>query len=202
MNDDNPPSKEDIFDDRESILEVWKDERRSRDKSADLMWENLKLFSLLIPAVITVDTFFLGFMFDNPSHDFIYGLALLSSVLPGLVIALSWCGSRDLKRRWERTLESIAYINKLEGLLGLREEIPKDKRVFENDRHLFERHFQETKDIKTESEFKAKKMYTNNMYTAMNKVYSIFIIIGLFLWSAPLVYLAYLNYPRLAALLQ
>jgi hypothetical protein len=61
MSNDNGTSQKDIFTDKEKMLKVWIDERRSRDFSAGLMWENLKFFATLISAVITVDTFFLKF---------------------------------------------------------------------------------------------------------------------------------------------
>lgn len=54
MNADKTPEK-DIFQDKVKLLDIWKDERRSRDISTGLMWENLKFFSLLISGLITAN---------------------------------------------------------------------------------------------------------------------------------------------------
>jgi hypothetical protein len=191
-----------IFQDKSKLLEIWKDERRSRDNSASLMWENLKLFSVLIPAIISVDTFFLGFIFDNSSQNHTYGLALLSLVLPVLVIALSIFGISDLYRRWKRTLEAIAHLLKLEGLLGLHEYYT--GKLLKGDNHLFERYYRDTKcikiekdiktgkdiktqvDIETEDDFIKKNILKNNMFTAMLLVYFALAGIGVFLLIIPL----------------
>ncbi len=103
------------------MLKVWIEERRSRDVSVDLMWENLKFFSVLISGIITANASFLKLTFDNLT----LGYAVYSLVLPFLIISLSFCGKSDLKRRWKRTLELIAYLNKLEDLLGLNETVTK-----------------------------------------------------------------------------
>lgn len=115
MTAEETPSRGDIFHDRESMMKVWIDERRNIDVNASLMWENLRFFSVLITAIITANTFFLNLTVNNPS----LGNGVFSLVLPSLVILLSIFGYRDMGRRWERTLEPIAHLNKLEELLGL-----------------------------------------------------------------------------------
>lgn len=189
MSGDKTPQK-DIFQDKDKLLEIWKDERRSRDFNATLMWENIKLFSVLIPAIITVDTFFLGFILSNSLPGY---YAVVTLVFPGLVIGLSWFGFSDLKRRWDRTLEAIAHLNKLEGLLGLH--TPRENKfVFKNDSHLFQRWYDSLKDktgedIGTERDFIDKKMYEGNMYNAMRNVYRVFGILGNILVVPPAIYL-------------
>lgn len=191
MNNHNTTSDRDIFNDEEKIFKVWLDERRSRDKSADLMWENLKYFSVLISGIITANAFFLKLTFDNLT----LGYALFSLVLPSLIVSLSFCGESDLKRRWKRTLESIAYLNKLEDLIGLNEPVTGKINVLKEDSHLFQRYhdstFKEVKDpktggiikvdIKTVEEYRDYWMYKDNMYTAMRRVYYVLGIIGGFL---------------------
>jgi hypothetical protein len=70
MTTDKTPFHGDIFGDRESILKVWIDERRSRDVNASLMWENLKYFTVLISGIITIDTFFLKSIFDGSLSEY------------------------------------------------------------------------------------------------------------------------------------
>lgn len=172
------------------MLKIWIDERRSRDISAGLMWENLKFFSLLISGLITANTFFLGFIFTNSSSrdpSINLGYSLITFVLPSLIIYLSLCGFLDLRRRWERTLEAIAHLTKLEDLLGLRASIPLDNDVFSEDTHLFERYFIETEGFVSEDGFiENKRTRRPNMYTEMRRVYWGLIIIGAFLLAIPL----------------
>jgi hypothetical protein len=94
-------------------------------------------------------------------------------------------GESDLKRRWERTLESIAYLTKLEDLLGLRESLPNGRHVLTKDTKLFQRYFDETEGIASERKFKEEKMKGRNMYTAMRKVYAIFLVVGVVLLFVP-----------------
>jgi hypothetical protein len=178
----------DIFKDKESLLKIWLDERRSRDVSAGFMWDNLKLFSVLIPAVITINTLFLIFIYGDPMKEPTLELRLISLAFPVMVISLSVAGNIDLFRRWNTTLEAIVHLNKLEDLLGLNESLPQDKKVFENDTHLFQRYHIKAKGIKTEAEFIKKNRLKFNMFTSMAIVYWIFVFIGVLL----LVYQAYL----------
>jgi hypothetical protein len=174
MSDDKTPEKS-IFQDKSKLLDIWKDERRSRDNSADLMWENLKFFSVLITALITANTFFLNLAVDNLS----LGNSLFSLVLPSLIILLSIFGYRDMARRWRRTLEAIAHLIKLEGLLGLREPIPEELRnaLKENSR-LFERSFNTTQGYDTQDKFIDDNMNKRNMFKDMGWVYLILAIAG------------------------
>jgi hypothetical protein len=190
MRVDKGVSHGDIFKDKESLLKVWLDERRSRDVSAGLMWDNLRLFSVLIPAVITVDTLFLNFIYEPSMKEHTLQLLPISLAFPAVVISLSVAGFMDLFRRWKRTLEAIVHLNKLEDLLGLNEPLPQDKKVFEKDTHLFQRYHDETKDFKTEKDFIKKNRFKFNMFTSMMIVYVIFVIIGglLLFYQASLVY--------------
>ena len=140
---------------------------------------------VLIPAIITIDTFFLQAIFDNESPENTsdnkspentFGLRFLIFVFPILAITLSLIGESNLKRRWERTLESIAHLNKLEDLLGLRGDLPKNRTVFLKDKP--ERYFREIKEegvaIDTEDDFIEQKRLKNNMYRPMRRVYAVF----------------------------
>lgn len=191
MNNHNTTSDSDIFTNRERLLKIWLDERRSRDNSADLMWQNLKYFSVLISGLITANAFFLKLTFDNLT----LGYALFSLMFPSMIMLLSFCGKSDLKRRWKRTLESIAYLNKLEDLLGLNESVSGKINVLKGDSHLFQRYHDSTvkeekdrktgdvikTDIKTVEEYRDYWMYKDNMYRAMKRAYYVLGIIGLFL---------------------
>ena len=176
----------DILNDPKSMLEVWKDERRSRDFNATLLWDNLKLFSVLIPAVITVETFFLKLVYEGSVSKPPPELVWLSLVFPFVIILLSTAGIFDLYRRWIRTLEAIAHLNKLENYLGLDKCLPPEKRLFKNDTRLFQRFYDETKDKKgkvfdRQEDYIKNKRFKFNMFTTMAAVYFIFPAIGIFL---------------------
>jgi hypothetical protein len=194
----------DIFGDRDAILKVWQDERRSRDFNASLMWENLKFFSVLISAIITADTFFLKFASEvtNSTVISLFSIPvnmiyLFSIPIPILVIFLSKYGKQDLRRRWSRTLEAIAHLSKLENLLGLDKEVAGKLTNFKNDTYLFDRFTKDTKHMGCQDDFikkvmkedkKAMKKETKenesvkgNMYIAMRKVYFVFYVMGYFL---------------------
>ena len=89
----------DMLGHEESMLKVWVDERRSRDVNAGLMWENLKLLLYLIPAIITIDTFFLQAIFDNELPENTSGFRFLIFLFPSLVITLSLIGESNLKEK-------------------------------------------------------------------------------------------------------
>lgn len=190
MRDDNTTSEKSIFDDRESLLKIWSEERKSRDFNASLMWENLKFFSLLISGLITANTFFLGFIFDNSSprpSEINVGYSLVTFVLPGLIMYLSWSGHRDLKRRWNRTLEAIVHLTKLEDLLGLREFLPPYSDVFSEDTHLFERYIKDTEGFDSGQKFiDNRRTRGPNMYTHMKRVFVGLFVIGASLVAIPL----------------
>jgi hypothetical protein len=190
MTTDETQSK-DIFGDRESMLKVWIDERRSRDFNASLMWENLKFFSGLISAIITVDTFFLKFTLDGSmGSKYTSELTFFSIVLPILVLVLSLCGRNDLRRRWKRTLEAIAHLSKLENLLGLDKSVKEKVHVLAKDNYLFQRFSKSTKNIDSEKDYIYREMNEDNMYTSMKNVYNVLITIGVSL----LAYQLYLTY--------
>jgi hypothetical protein len=197
MTKDNP-TPTDIFTDKENMLKVWIDERRSRDYSVGLMWENLKLFSVLIPAIITANSFFLGLTLDDRSWS-VYDL--LSIVFPVLIVSLSMYGNKDLRRRWRRTMEAIAHLRKLEKLLGLDSPVPGGLKVFKNDTHLFQRYTNSSEGITAEKDYMDQNMdkskgEEDNMYTAMRRIYWVFIIIGAALLVPPVFTVVLLFYQR------
>jgi hypothetical protein len=174
---DNTTSDRDIFEDRESLLKIWSEERKSRDFNASLMWENFKLYAVLIPAIITIDALFLRLIFDVP-QEHISKLLWFSLVFPSLILGLSVCGNIDLFRRWKRTSEAIAHLNELEKLLGLDRNLPKDKRVFKDDPGLFPRWHASVKNIHTENQFINRNILKFNMFTSMTPVYVFFLFVG------------------------
>jgi hypothetical protein len=171
-------SKGSFFEDRDGLLRVWLDERRSRDFSASLMWENIKFFCSFISALITADTFFISFVeefkLQAPSQQLI-----LIPILPSIVIAMSILGQRELKRRWSRTLEAIAHLLKLESLLGLNDPLSGKISIFTNDEYLFDRYAKGKNEIKSEDDFRKEQDKRRNMDNDLKWIYIITCIIGI-----------------------
>jgi hypothetical protein len=177
-----------IFDDRESLIKIWIDERRSRDFQASLMWENVKYFTTLLSALITADVFILRMLLDLKINSTIFAntnypvIILFSSlILPSFIIVASILGERELKRRWRRILEAIANCAKIEYLLGLNENISHILKVFPNDSYLFQRWTESRKKYSSSSSFVEGELKGYNMYTHMRKIYFITIFVGVFL---------------------
>jgi len=131
---------ESIFGDRENLIKIWLDERRSRDFSAKLMWENIKNMSFLIGALITADIALMNFLVSIQTHEvFLVKWLLLFPFLPVMIIIMSHFAENDLKKRWRRVLEAITHLIKMEDLLGLYKKPPIQFEIFKNDEYLFER---------------------------------------------------------------
>jgi hypothetical protein len=126
------------------------------------MWENLRLFSVLIPAVISVYALFLRLIYEPSMGEYTSVLLGVSWAFPIVVIILSGCDILDLYGRWNRTLEAIAHLSKLEKLLGQDDQLPQDKRVFKDDTHLFQRYQDKTIGINTEEQFIKKNIIKFN----------------------------------------
>jgi hypothetical protein len=89
-----------------------------------------------------------------------------------------------LKRRWERLLESIAHLRKLENILGLDRDISDKLTVLRDDHYLFQRYVETTMtqhQIKSEADFITKHMKGYNMFGHMGKIYLTTLIVGFFL---------------------
>jgi hypothetical protein len=122
-----------IFDDRENLIKIWIEERRSRDFSANLMWENVRNLTILIAALITADVALMDFI--SPTNE---QQLLLLPFLPAIIVLLSRYARKDLENRWRCVLESISHLIKLEDLLGLHTQMPSTT-LFKDDKFIFER---------------------------------------------------------------
>jgi len=179
------------IEDKDLLIKILLDERRSRDFQAALMWENVKFFSTLISALITADILLLRLFLDLKMRSSI-PLLLLYLMLPGFIMSMSYMGERDLKRRWKRILEAIANCSKIESLLGVDTEISGKLRVFQKDRYLFpERWFKSRSKYSTTEDFIEGELKPENMYTQMRKIYFITSLVGLLLVVLHVVLLAH-----------
>jgi len=177
---DNP-----IFDDRESLLEIWKTWINFRMHSGNLMWKSIQYFFILISALISANLLGLGMILELNDLQTQFHLLFLFLVFQMLVIALSVVGETILRRRFSRLLEAIAHTAKIEGLLGLSVDISEHLQklnVLSKDKHLFERYMKSRATYDSEEEFIKGELRGGiegrNMYTDMRKAYWLFIIVG------------------------
>jgi hypothetical protein len=168
-----------IFDDRDSLVKIWIEERRVRDFHAGLMWENVKYFSTLLSILITADILILRMLLEVNANSNL--VLILSLILPAFIIVTSILGEQELKRRWKRVLEAITHCAKIESLLGLDEDISSKLKVFQNDTYLFQRWAKSRKKYPSSQCFIEGEVKGYNMFTHMRKIYFITIIVGIFL---------------------
>ena len=162
-----------IFDDKDKLIEIWKDERRSRDVSAQLMWENVKFFTTIIGALITAHMTLLGFVKSSGIPQWIFYGSLIT--FPGSILLLSIFAEKDLKRRWKRVMDAIVNLSKLEGLIGLYADIGDKLKSFKSDRFIFKRYKESADKFESSDEF--IKFFSStkqdNMYSSMRWIYYI-----------------------------
>ena len=169
----------DIFDNIEKLIEIWKDERRTRDVSAQLMWENVKYFTTIIGALITAHMALLGFIRDAGIPQWIFYGSLI--IFPVSILLLSYYAVRDLRRRWMRVMEAIVHLVKMEGILGLYNDISNKLKNFKSDKVLFKRYKEEADKFDSSERFIESVTRGDNMYTSMRKIYYITTGISFFL---------------------
>lgn len=175
-----------IFDDRKSLLEIWKTWISFRMHSGELMWKSVQYFFVLISALISANIIGLGTILELNDLRTQFYLLLLLFAFPMLIIALSVVGEEILRRRFSRLLEAIAHTAKIEGLLGLSVDISERLQklnVLPKDKHLFERYMKSRAKYNSEEEFIKGELRGGiegrNMYTDMRKAYWLFIIVGI-----------------------
>ena len=167
-----------IFHDKETLIKIWLDERRSRDFQATLMWENIKYYTTLISVLITADIFILKILLGVK----MLALSILSLILPTFIIFISRLAEANLERRWRRFLECVVHLAKLESLLGLHEEIPKElKKVFEDDTYLFQSWVESHKKYSNSNEFIEGELIGDNMFTHLRMIYWMTCMLGVIL---------------------
>lgn len=159
-------SGDDIFENRENLIEIWKEERRSRDFSAQLMWENVKYFTAIITALITAHMALFAFFRNAGIYQWMFYVPLI--IFPGSILLLSYYGERDLKRRWIRVLEAIVNLIKIEGILGLYIDISNKLKNLKEDKFLFKR-YKETADKFSSSDEFIKSEKKRRQYVYLNE---------------------------------
>lgn len=182
-------TNDNIFDNKKELIEIWKDERRTRDISAQLMWENVKYFTTIIGAFITAHMALLGIIKDAGIPQWLFYGSLI--VFPVSIILLSYYATKDLKRRWKRIMDSIVNLIKLEGILGLYDDVSAKLMNFKSDKYLFKRYKENAERFNSSNSFVECETEGDNMYTSMRKIYYITTGISVFLVVFDLVLMAF-----------
>ena len=134
-----------ILQDRESLLALYSEYNQISRFIVDKIWTNARFFTTLTSALLTLSiTAFVMIVLGDPKEPAAQKACLFLSLLPLIVIILSWIGIRNLRREYERFLSWVTVRSKIQEKLGLYQEFsfnifPEDKYLLP-DRYVKNRH--------------------------------------------------------------
>jgi len=124
-----------ILDDRGSLLALYSEYNQISRFIVDKIWINARFFTTITSALLTVAIAALvKVALDSPAKVAAPKACILLSLLPIMVVVLSWIGIRNLRREYERFLGWVTVRAKIQERLGLAQEISSD--LFPEDKHL------------------------------------------------------------------
>jgi hypothetical protein len=189
-----------IFEDRQTLLDIWKTRSNDMKFYQDAMWKSVQYFFVLISALISANLVGIGTIVGLKTFQTQFYLLVTFLIIPILVIILSFIGIAILRRRFSRFLELVAHLGKIEGLLGLSVDISERLQklsAFQKDNYLFQRYVKSRNRYASEKEFIESELgggiEGRNMYTDMRKAYWIFIVVGVFLISLDFFLIVYVH---------
>ena len=175
--------KESIFEDNSAMLELWKSRYEARDKIIDTMWMGAERFFALNSALVSANLIAYGTLisFEDQIIRLIIIIALV--VISVLVVGLSILGRSALDRRYISYLRITASIMKLEGLMGINDNLQPRLRklgLFDDDISLFDRPTFSKKQYKTTDAFVKGEYDTGRTgkFSDLWRGYLVFIAIG------------------------
>lgn len=124
-----------ILQDRESLLALYSEYNQISRFIVDKIWTNARFFTTITSALLTLSiTAFVMIVLDDPKEPAAPKVCLFLSLLPLIVIILSWIGVRNLRREYERFLSWVTVRSKIQEKLGLYQEVSSD--IFPEDKYL------------------------------------------------------------------
>jgi hypothetical protein len=195
-----------IFDssNRDILIRVWENERKSRDLCATLMWENVKYFATLFGALLVAHMALLAFFWPIEPGELPSDIKASVLIFPLAIIAVSVYAYFDLRRRWDRFLLVAAQLCKLEVLLGLHDDIgekldryqKENLSCFKEDKFLFKDYRRNLYHANSDN-FRLHgirwRVRNGNMLTSMGSIYWITIAIGIGLMMLDMILIYYMK---------
>jgi len=171
-------SNDGIFEDRQNLIKIWENERRTRDLNATLIWENMKYFSGLFGGLLVAHTAFVTLISTN--NNDVLTLQFRFSVLafPIAIICMALCAEIDLRRRWSKFLLVVTQLLKLEELLGLQQDLSSRLNAWHTGKFLFDEYTKNYRKYKNSDEFKRPKIKTWSTYSLLSIIYFIMMSLG------------------------
>lgn len=174
----------DIFNDRDQLIRIWENERKTRDFAVKLMWENMKYFGAVFGALFAVYSTLVGHIYSTTSTNPIFNFLVLIPI-PGTILGLSWFAQNDLQDRRKRFYLVVTHLLKLEDLLGLYKKIDDKLTYLKKDQYLFaqyytmlqeyKKNFEEGKD---QEQFIKCQMKKKSAFRSMQNVYIVMMIVA------------------------
>ena len=124
-----------IFEDREALIAILLSYESHAKFVIDKIWKSAQFFTTISTTLLAISAAFLGSKtistFIN-SHEIVQ--PKFFAIIPFIVIIISIIGVLNLKREYERFLEWITSIIKIQEMLGLFKEISSER--FKADRYI------------------------------------------------------------------
>jgi len=166
-----------IFDDRKSMLVVWQTLMDRAYSHLKFLLETTRFYFLLISALLTIYAVVAGIEMKSIQIPWkIFSLGFLSL----FIIFFAKIGSKTLRRQYSRFLEFVAYLAKVEEIIGLSN--PKKTEIFKEDEYLFNRFVKKRKLYDSSNAFiEGELEKKDKLYWDMRLVYKLFMLIGVIL---------------------
>lgn len=160
-----------------------------------LLWENVKFFASLLTALVTIDIYLTNMIYsiNIENHPISPILSIFSLILPILILALTFIGQSELRRRWARLVENVASRAKVEALLGIHNDLSEEFKklgVLSDDKYIHQRFAEVFRKYRSTDELIQRELTISkrpdilrgkNFYVMMSRIYTIFKVISIIL---------------------
>ena len=170
----NDHLKKKIFDDTGSTMVVWQTLMDRAYSHLRFSLETTRFYFLLISALLTIYAVIIAIEIETFQSPWkIISLVIISVFM----IFFAKIGLRTLKRQYSRFLEFVAYLAKVEEIIGLSD--PKKTEIFREDEYLFDRFVKRRKKYNSSEKFiKGELKKKGSLYQDVKSVYRVLMLIG------------------------
>lgn len=131
-----------LLNDQQSLLALYLEYNQVSRFIVDKIWTNARFFTTITSALLTVTVAALvKVVLDEAAKPHVSTACLFLSLLPLMVIILSWIGVNNLHREYERFLNWVTVRPKIQEKMGLYQEI--SSCIFLEDRYILPKRYVE-----------------------------------------------------------
>jgi len=162
-----------------AVLELYRHAEERRGKQISRIWETMKLTTTIVFGLFTATITILGFLLREgfPLRE----QSWIIMFLPIFSTGISIWSLTNVRRQYNRFLEIITWISKVERYLDLHIEITEDeKRYFSSENHLVPERFFESESFRTGDAFIKSKLRwcSDTMYGSFAKLHILYVILA------------------------